>query len=101
MDSPTPSEATPAGTRLSRPEIDSVIESMSAADLVDAMAKYPTEAESLQMAILAFDTAAERAGLSNGTPASQHVRMADLKYLGEQIKEAINVDSPLSEGQGA
>jgi alanine racemase len=86
---------------LSREQIEQVIGSMSAADLVDAMAKYPTEQDSLQMAILAFDTAASRAGVSNGTAASQHVRMSDLKYLGEQIKGAINVDNPLSEGQGA
>jgi len=84
---------------LSRKQIDDVIAAMSAGDLIAALAIYP--GDSVQMPIAAFDKAAERAGLSNGTPASDHVRMSDLKYLGNVLREAVNVESPLSEGQEA
>lgn len=92
MDAPTSEDW------LTREQIDKIIEGMSAGDLVKALGQYPDG--SVQMPIAAFDLAAERMGLSNGSPASDHIRMSEFKYLGEAIGEAVNVDSPLSEGQG-
>ena len=49
------------------------------------------------MAGAAFDSAAARMGISNGTPATEHVRAADFQYLATQLGEVLDVDSPLSE----
>lgn len=84
---------------LSREQIDQVIAGMSAADLIAAMG----DGEKLQgpaMAGQAFDSAAARLGVSNGTPATQHIRMADFAYMAGAITKAVNIESPLSEGQG-
>jgi hypothetical protein len=83
---------------LTREQIDQVIEGMSASDLITAMG----DGEKLkgpQMAGAAFDSAAARLGLSNGTPATQHVRMADFAYMAGEITKAVNIESPLSPGQ--
>lgn len=85
---------------LTREQIDQVIDSMSAADLINALGDG-TEIQGPKMAGAAFDSAAARLGISNGTPASAQVRMADFKYLAESITKAVNTDSPLSEGQEA
>ena len=82
---------------LTREQIDSVIESMSAGDLVKALSEHGDG--NAQMPVAAFDAAAARTGVSNGSAASDHVRASDLRYLGERIGEAVNVDSPLSKGQ--
>lgn len=94
-----PQEPTPAEW-LTREQIDQVISGMAAADLLEAMG----DGESIKgpkMAADAFNAAAARLGMSNGTPATQHVRMSDLKYMAEAITQAVNIDSPLSEGQEA
>jgi len=83
---------------LTREQIDSVIESMSAGDLVKALSEHGDG--NAQMPVAAFDAAAARTGVSNGSAASDHVHASDLRYLGEKIGEAVNVDSPLSERQG-
>ena len=93
MDAPTDSDW------LTREQIDQVIRGMSAADLIKALEIHGDK--SLAMPVAAFDLAAERMGLSNGSPASGHVSMADFKYLGNEIAKAVNVESPLSEGQEA
>lgn len=83
---------------LTREQIDQVIDGMSAGDLITAMG----DGEKLQgpaMAGAAFDSAAARLGISNGTPATDHVRMADFAYMAGEITKAVNVDSPLSGGQ--
>lgn len=83
---------------LTREQIDQVIEGMSASDLITAMG----DGEGIKgplMAGQAFDSAAARLGVSNGTPATQHVRMADFAYMANAITKAVDVDNPLSEGQ--
>lgn len=79
---------------LTREQIDQVVGSLSAADLIEATADGRKDAA---VAGAAFDAAAARLGLSNGTPATQHVHAYDFQYLATAIGEAINVDSPLSE----
>lgn len=84
---------------LTREQIDSVIAGMSAADLVGAMGD--ADKAGPKMPVKAFDLAAERMGMSNGTAASSMVRLADFKYMAKAIGEAVNIESPLSEGQEA
>lgn len=83
---------------LTRPEIDQVIAGMSAADLIDAMGDEE-RIKGTKMMGAAFDSAAARLGLSNGSPASQHIALADFQYMAEALGKAVNVESPLSEGQ--
>lgn len=102
MQSPTSEVVTmeaPQEQWLSRETIDRVIDAMSARDLVDAMDIYDPKEKSTQYAMAAFDSAAAREGVSNGTAASAHVRMADFAYLASAIGEAVNIESPLSERQ--
>lgn len=80
-------------TWLSRDQIDEVLENLSADDLLKATAG----GKGSEVAGLAFNLGAARLGLSNGTPATQHVRAGDFRYLAEKLGEVINVDSPLSE----
>ena len=99
MDAPEPTEAQkwPDPVWLTRREIDLVIESMTAGDLVKALSEHGDG--NAQMPVAAFDSSAKRLGLTNGSAASDHVRASDLRYLGEKIGEAVNVDSPLSPRQ--
>ena len=64
---------------LTREKIDEVLENLSAADLITATGDGSQSGA--KMAGLAFDSAAARLGISNGTPATAHVRAADFKYL--------------------
>lgn len=80
---------------LTREQIDQVIEGLSAADLIEATGDGRKDAA---VAGAAFDSAAARMGVSNGTPATQHVKASDFSYMATQLGEAINVDGPLSEG---
>ena len=81
---------------LTREQIDSVLTELSADDLVQA---YPADPENpLKLPMAVFTNAAARHGIDN---AIQRVRLADLNYLAGKIGEAVNVDSPLSEGTSA
>ena len=80
---------------LTREQIDSVLDGLSAADLI--LATGDGSRQGAAVAGAAFDSAAARMGVSNGTPASQHVRAADFTYLATKMGEVINVDSPLSD----
>jgi hypothetical protein len=79
---------------LTKDQIDEVIAGLSAADLIEGTANGRKDA---QVAGAAFDSAAARLGLSNGTPATEHIRAADFGYMAERLGEAINVDSPKSD----
>lgn len=79
---------------LTREQIDDVIANLSAADLIEGTSGGRKDA---QVAGAAFDSAAARMALSNGTPATAHVRASDFKYLADRIGAALDVDSPLSE----
>ena len=78
---------------LTREQIDEVVANLSAADLIEGTSGGKKDS---QVAGAAFDSAAKRLELSNGTPATEHVRAADFAYLANAIGEAINIDSPLS-----
>ena len=80
---------------LTKDQIDEVIAGLSAADLIEGTANGRKDA---QVAGAAFDSAAARLGLSNGSPATAHIRAADFGYMAEKLGEAINVDSPKSQG---
>lgn len=80
---------------LTREQIDQVLEHISAADLIEAVGDGTRSGS--KVAGLAFDSAAARLELSNGSPATEHVQAADFVYMATQLGEAINVDSPLSE----
>lgn len=84
---------------LTKEQIDAVIESMSASDLIDAMGDGVKTQSSAKMAGIAFDAAAARMGLSNGTPATQHVRMVDFPYMAGKIGASVNIENPTSEEQ--
>jgi len=79
---------------LTREQIDQVIENLAAADLIDASGDGKTSA---QVAAAAFDSAAKRMNLSNGTRATEHLKLADLSYMADALGEAVNIDSPKSE----
>lgn len=83
---------------LTREQIDQVIEKMSAADLIAGMGDGDT-IKGPKMAGDAFNAAAARTGVSNGSPATEHVRMGDFAYMAKAITKAVNIESPLSEGQ--
>ena len=80
---------------LTRDQIDAVIEHMSAADMIDAMGDGGVPGT--KMAGLAFDSAAARAGIVNGTRALELVPAKDFRYLADQLNAYINVESPLPE----
>jgi hypothetical protein len=85
---------------LTRAEIDAVLEGLSAGDLVEAMDGVTDQ--TAKMPVRAFDLAAARQGLTGkGEKASTRVRATDFRYLAAAIGEAVNVESPLSEGTAA
>jgi hypothetical protein len=81
---------------LTREQIDSVIEQISAGDLIEAMGDSANP-PGHKVAAAVFNAVGERAGLANGVAASHRVRLADFQYLAQQIGEAVNISSPKSE----
>ena len=78
---------------LTREQIDEVVANLSAADLIEGTSNGRKDS---QVAGAAFNSAAARMGVSNGTSGTEHIRAADFAYLANAIGEAINIDSPLS-----
>lgn len=82
---------------LTRQDIDTVLDSMSADALVESMDGGSVKGAALMRG--AFNLAAESAGYEvNGRTPFQRVKLSDLKYLSEKMSGVVNVDSPLSEG---
>lgn len=82
---------------LTRQDIDQILDSMSADALIEGMEDGKAKGASLMRN--AFNVAASTAGYeSNGRTPFQRVRVTDLKYVSERIGEAVNIESPLSEG---
>lgn len=81
-----------------REQIDEVIAGLSAGDLIEAMGDSDT-IKGTRMIGIAFDSAAERLGMSNGVSGVQMVHVADFKYMADGLSKAVNVEGPLSEGQ--
>jgi len=81
---------------LTREQIDSIVAAISADDLIESgLADAGDDrGAAVKSARNAFNFAAETLGLSNGTPASKHVRPGDLTYWTNAISEAVNVDGP-------
>jgi hypothetical protein len=83
---------------LTRDQIDEVIAGLTAGDLIEAMGDGDT-IKGTRMIGIAFDSAAARLGISNGTQGTHMVSVSDFKYLADKLGGAVNTDSPLSEGQ--
>lgn len=93
------SRAKAAPMFLTREQIDQVIGGLSAGDLIEAMGDSDT-IRGTRMIGVAFDSAAARLGISNGVSGVNLVHVSDFKYMAEKLSSAVNIDSPLSEGQG-
>lgn len=94
------SRAKAAPAFLTRQQIDQVIGGLSAGDLIEAMGDSDT-IKGTRMIGIAFDSAAARLGISNGVSGTHLVSVSDFKYMAEKLRDAVNIDSPLSEGQEA
>lgn len=84
---------------LTREQIDAIVAELSADDLIESglTDAGDDKGKVIKAARTAFNLAAESMGYSNGTPASKHVRLADLQYWTDAISGAVNVDSPKAE----
>lgn len=88
----------PRSDWLTREDIDRVIGAMSADDLIESgLAGIDNAKESVKAGAVAFNLAAARIGLSNGTPATSHMRASDLTYFANALKGSMDVDGPKSE----
>lgn len=83
---------------LTREQIDQVIAGLSAGDLIEAMGDGDS-IKGTKMIGIAFDSAAARLGISNGVAGTHLVSVSDFKYMADKLGAAVNIDSPLSEGQ--
>lgn len=89
---------TSQGEWLTREQVDQVVESLSANDLIESgLAGNQDQAESVKAAAVAFNMAAKRIGLANGTLATEHMRAVDLAYFAQALKAYMDIDSPKSE----
>lgn len=79
---------------LDRAAIDSVLDQLSADDVIEGLAE---EVPPVKLPMVIFNRAAARLGISNGTPASQHVRVSDMRYLSEAVGKATSLNSPKSD----
>ena len=81
---------------LTRQQIDEVLEQLSADDLIEAV--DTAGGQKAKVASIAFNQAANR---TLGDPEkgrwTERIRAADFRYFVDQIGEAVNVDSPLSD----
>lgn len=80
---------------LTRADIDSVLDQLSADDVIEGLAE---DVPSVKLPMMIFNRAAARLGVSNGTPASQHIRVADLQYMSKAVGEATSLNSPKFDG---
>ena len=79
---------------LSRADIDSVLDQLSADDVIESLAE---DVPPVKLPMLIFNRAAARQGVSNGTPASQHIRIADMRYMTAEVGKATSLNNPKSE----
>lgn len=77
--------------RLSREQIDQVLEAMSGADLIEHIGDGTKGAK---VAGDAFDATAARIGVTNGTRAMTLVGLADFGYLVKQLQEVMSLEGP-------
>lgn len=83
---------------LTREQIDAVLAELSADDLITAA--DAAGVGSSGRAAISFNAAADRVlgSAGEGQKWTQRIRATDFKYFADQISEAVNLDSPLSEG---
>jgi hypothetical protein len=84
--------------RLTREELDTIIDGMTARDIFAAApgGNDVSEVKGSETAGIAFEKAAERQGF--GTEALDRVGASDAIYLANAIGEALNMGSPKAEG---
>lgn len=80
--------------KLTREQIDYVLDNMTGADIVDHIGDGSLGAK---VATGAFDSAAARLGVSNGTRAMELLSIKDFMYMASQFQEVVNLDSPKPE----
>lgn len=76
---------------LTRPEIQDIIDRMSAADLVRATDDGISSGERAE---IIFNRATERLGRSNGVAGMEMVKASDFPWLAEKLGEVMTPDSP-------
>ena len=76
---------------LTREQIDSILEGMTGADIVD---QFGDNVPTAKIGTNAFDAAAARQGITNGTRAMELVHVQDFGYLANKLNEVINLDGP-------
>lgn len=79
---------------LTREQIEFVLEHMTGADVIDHVGDGTA---GTKIAGLAFDSAAARLGVSNGTRAMELVALGDLNFLVAKLQEVMSLDSPKSD----
>lgn len=80
--------------KLTREQIDFVLDNMTGADIVDHIGDGTLGAK---VATGAFDSAAARLGLTNGTRAMELLSVKDFMYMAGQFQEVVNLEGPKSE----
>jgi hypothetical protein len=76
---------------LDRADIDSVLSQLSADDVIEVLAQ---DLPSVKIPMAIFNRAAARLGVSNGTAASIHLRVTEMKYLNEAVGAALDMNGP-------
>lgn len=85
--------------RLTREQIDTVLEGMTGADLIEHIGDGQTGGA--KIAGNAFDSAAARMGITNGVRAMELVGVADFQYLVTKLTEVMALDSPKAEQEAS
>lgn len=80
--------------KLTRDQIDFVLDNMTGADLIEHVGDGSGGAK---IAGNAFDATAARLNMTNGTRAMELVSLSDFGYLVRQLQEVMNLDSPKSD----
>ena len=83
---------------LSREQIDSILEGMTARDIFAAMPDSTEKVNGSKVASIAFESAAERQG--HGAEALDRVRPMDGIYLASALGDLLSVDSPKADATG-
>jgi len=83
---------------LSREQIDTILEGMTARDIFAAMPDSTEKVNGSKVASIAFESAAERQG--HGAGALDRVKPLDGMYLASAIGELLSVDSPKADATG-
>jgi len=85
----------PVQPPLTEEEMDQIISSASADDVVEAMALYPdVENQSMQLSREIFNRSAERLGFSNGVTASQRIPAREYRTWTQKLGTLLSGDSP-------